>query len=128
MNKNIFLAVVGTVLALNLTGCVSTVDGRSKAGVPWLKDKIESKYEFSVKQVTDAARAAIKAANGILISEDIVINTLTAKVDTRTVYVKITEIDNKVTQVLTQVRTKGGGRDVELAAEIDKLIALQLQR
>jgi phage host-nuclease inhibitor protein Gam len=127
MKKNIFLAVVCAVLALNLTGCVSTVDGRSKAGVPWLKDKIESKYERPVKEVTEAARAALKA-NGTIISDDLVTGTITAKVDTRTVYVKVTEIDKKVTQVLTQVRTKGGGADVDLAAEIDKQIALQLQR
>jgi Protein of unknown function (DUF3568) len=127
MKKNIFLAVVCAVLALNFTGCVSTVDGRNKAGVPWLKDKLVSKYERPVKVVADAARAALKA-NGTIISDDAVTGTITAKVDTRTVYVNVTEIDKKVTQVLTQVRTKGGGTDVDLAAEIDKQVALQLQR
>ena len=127
MKQNVFLALVSAVLALNLTGCVSTADGHKKAGVPWVKDKIESKYDRPVKDVTNAARAALKEA-GTLISEDVVKNTLTAKIDTRTVYVKVSEIDNKITQVLTQARTKGGGADVDLAAEIDKRIALQLQR
>lgn len=127
MKKTFLIAVTGVVLAVSFSGCVSTVDGRSRAGVPWVKDKIESRYERSVKQVTDAAREALKA-NGTLISEDVVNNTLTAKVDTRTVYVKINELDPKVTQVITQVRTKGGGSDVDLAAEIDKQIALNLQR
>jgi hypothetical protein len=127
MKKILFLSVVCAVFALNLTGCVSTVDGRSKAGVPWLKDKIESKYEFSPKQVTDAARAALTSL-GTLTSEDVVINTLIAKIDTRTVYVKVTEIDKKTTQVLTQARTKGGGADVDLAAEVDKRIALEIAK
>jgi hypothetical protein len=127
MKKNFLIALTGVVLAVSFSGCVSTVDGRNRAGVPWVKDKIESRYERTVTQVTDAAREALKA-NGTLISEDVVNNTLTAKVDTRTVYVKINKLDPKVTQVITQVRTKGGGSDVDLAAEIDKQIALNLQR
>lgn len=127
MKKTFLIAVTGVVLAVSFSGCVSTVDGRNRAGVPWVKDKIESRYERTVTQVTDAAREALKA-NGTLISEDVVNNTLTAKVDTRTVYVKINKLDPKVTQVITQVRTKGGGSDVDLAAEIDKQIALNLQR
>jgi hypothetical protein len=127
MKKTFLIAVTGVVLAVSFSGCVSTVDGRNRAGVPWVKDKIESRYERTVTQVTDAAREALKA-NGTLISEDVVNNTLTAKVDTRTVYVKINKLDPKITQVITQVRTKGGGSDVDLAAEIDKQIALNLQR
>jgi hypothetical protein len=127
MKKNFLIALTGVVLVVSFSGCVSTVDGRNRAGVPWVKDKIESRYERTVTQVTDAAREALKA-NGTLISEDVINNTLTAKVDTRTVYVKINKLDPKVTQVITQVRTKGGGSDVDLAAEIDKQIALNLQR
>jgi hypothetical protein len=42
--------------------------------------------------------------------------------------VKVEEIDPKVTRVIVQVRTKGGGTDIDLASEIDKQIALHLQR
>lgn len=127
MKKNILTILVCGAAVTLFSGCVNTLDGRSKAGVPWMKDKIESKYSFPVAKVMDAARATVKF-NGTVVSEDVVINTIIGKVDTRTVYVKVEEIDAKVTRVVVQVRTKGGGTDIDLASEIDKQIALQLQR
>lgn len=91
-----------------------------------MKDKIESRYERPVAQVVSATRETLKF-NGTLVSEDVVNNTLQAKVDTRTVYVKVEEVDPKVTKVIVQVRSKGGGSDIDLAAEIDKQIALHLK-
>jgi len=126
MKKNFLMMLVCGAALVPFTGCVNTVDGRSKAGMPWVKDKIDSRYERTVAQVTAAARATLKQ-NGTLVSEDVVTNTLTGKVDTRTVFVKVEEIDSKVTRVIVQVRTKGGGADVDLAAEIDKQIALNLK-
>jgi len=108
------------------SGCVNTIDGRSRAGMPWIKDRIESRYERPVAQVMGAARETLKF-NGTVVSEDVVSNTIQAKVDTRTVYVKVDEVDNKVTKVVVQVRSKGGGSDIDLAAEIDKQIALHLK-
>lgn len=127
MKKNMLSILICCAAATLFTGCVETIDGRSKAGVPWMKDKIESKYAFPVAKVMDAARSTLKF-NGTVVSEDIVTNTLQGKVDTRTVYVKVEEIDPKVTRVVVQVRTKGGGTDIDLASEMDKQIALHLQR
>ena len=126
MKKNFLIILVCCSAAIQFSGCVNTIDGRSKAGVPWMKDKIESKYTFPVAKVMDAARATLKF-NGTVVSEDIVTNTLEGKVDTRSVYVKVEEIDPKVTRVIVQVRTKGGGTDIDLASEMDKQIALNLQ-
>ena len=64
--------------------------------------------------------------NGTLVSDDSVNNTVTAKVDTRTVWVKVTEIDPNVSGVTVQARTQGGAADVDLASQIDKQIALHL--
>ncbi|HEY6168159.1 MAG TPA: DUF3568 family protein [Verrucomicrobiae bacterium] len=126
MKKNLVIGLICCAAAAALSGCVNTVDGHSKAGVPWLKDKIESRYERSLPQVMNAAREALKV-NGTIISDDVVINTLKASVNTRTVFVKCEEVDPKVTRVIVQVRTKGGGNDIDLAAEIDKQIALHLK-
>ena len=115
------------VLLIGAAGCVNTVDGRSRAGVPWLKDRIESTYERTVPQVMVAARETLKL-HGTLITEDIVGNSLEGRVDARVVYVKVEEVDPKVSRVVVQVRTKAGGRDIELASEIDKQIALHLAR
>ena len=126
MKKKFVIGLVCCVAMAALSGCVNTVDGHSKAGVPFMKDRIESRYERSLSQVMNAAREALKTA-GTIISDDVVINTLKASVNTRTVFVKCEEIDPKVTRVIVQVRTKGGGKDIDLAAEIDKQIALQVK-
>ena len=117
------LAVCG--LAVLIAGCINTVDGRKNAGVPFVKDKIESRYERPVAQVFAAAKAVL-AFNGVLTSENTINNSLEAKVNTRTVWVRVDKIDEKVTQVTVQTRTKGGGADIYLAAELDKQIALKL--
>ena len=113
-------------VAVLLTGCVSTVDGHMKMGVPLVKDKIESRYERSVPQLIAASKAVL-ARNGSLVADDTINNTITGRVDTRTVWVKAYEIDPRgVSGVIVQARTKAGAADVDLASEIDKQIALHL--
>ena len=68
----------------------------------------------------------LAAYNGTLYSEDTLKSTLEASVNARTVWVKVQPLDTKVSQVWIQVRTKGGGTDMELAGEIDKQIAIRL--
>ena len=52
-------------------------------------------------------------------------NSFHAKVNERDVWVKITKVDDKVTELVIMVR-HGLGADIDLAAELDKQIALQL--
>ncbi|MCD6050102.1 MAG: hypothetical protein K0Q55_1505 [Verrucomicrobia bacterium] len=117
-----------TVIAMAAfsTGCVSQVDGHKRAGVPFIKDKIISSYERPVAQIFAAAKEVL-AANGILNREDTINKVIEAKVNQRTVFVKVSEVDPNVTQVTVQVRTKAGVSDIDLAAEIDKQIALRLK-
>lgn len=122
-------AVAGLLLValmLGGTGCYRTLDNRSRAGVPFKKDKINGQYERSAQQVQDAARRVLQF-NGTLLSDDIVNNVLIGKIDTRTVYVRLTEIEPALTTVTVQARGKGGVADVDLAAEIEKQIALNLR-
>jgi len=125
MIKNLVLGAAVVAGSWMMTGCVSTVDGRSKAGVPFAKDKVESRYERSVAQIIDATRIVL-ARNGTITGDDNITKTVTARIDTRTVFVKVTEIEPKISGVLVQARTKGGGADIYLASEMDKQIALQL--
>lgn len=125
MRKNSFWLLTILVLALVATGCVSTVDNRKLAGNPLMKDKIVRVYERPVLQTWGAAKEVL-AANGLVIHEDVMQSTLTAKVDTRTVLVKVEAVDPKMTRVTTQVRTRMRNADLDLAGEIDKQIALRL--
>jgi hypothetical protein len=116
-----------TALAGIITGCVETVDGRSEAGVPFIKDTITGTYERSVPQVLAAARAVLNF-NGKLTADNSVNNSLEAKVNQATVWVHVDQIDTvkPVSRVQVQVRNRAGGSNIDLAAEIEKQIALQL--
>lgn len=126
MKLKIFAAVSASALACLVSGCVGTVDGRQQAGVPFVKDKIEARYERPPMEIWNAAKDVLNF-NGKLYSEDVLKSTLEASVNTRTVWVKVEPADAGSTRVIVQARTKGGGSDVELASEIDKQIALRLQ-
>ena len=131
MKIKFFVLFLVTALAGLVTGCVETIDGHTEPGVPFLKDKVEGRYERPLAQVLDAARAVIKF-NGQLISDNVVNNTLEGRIDQMWVFVKVEEVQatpgKAVTQVTVQARNKYGGTNVDLAHEIEKQIALQLVR
>ena len=104
------------------SGCVSTVDQRTTAGVPFLKDRIEARYQRTVDQVFQAARDVVKDM-GTLVTESTLYNqtntvrTVEGKVNQRNVWVRIESVDPSVTAVIVQARTQAGGTDIVLAAE-----------
>ncbi len=131
MNKAIF-AIIGAVgIGILSTGCVSTVDGGKRATpLPFKKDKIFSRYQMPPTEVFNAAKyvlASERGGLGVLQAENRINNSVVAKVDTRTVWIRVTEIEPTVSQVVTQVRTESGMADLDLASEVDKQIALRLQ-
>lgn len=130
MKTKIFAALLG--VAVLAAGCVDTVTGRKTAGVPFIKDRIESRYERSVDQVFEAAKQAV-AENGVLISEGILhdsnlVKTVEGKVNQRSVWVRVEQVEPRITDVSVQTRTPNGVSDIDLAAQIDKQIALKLVR
>ncbi|PAW84002.1 MAG: hypothetical protein B9S33_12645 [Pedosphaera sp. Tous-C6FEB] len=128
MKKLIFALLA--VLAVGVTGCISTVNGHRSAGVPFRKDSIVSRYQIPVTQILDAAKEVLageKNGLGVLQAENRVNNSLVAKVNTRTVYLKVTEVEPNISEIVVQVRTDAGWPDVDWAAEIDKQIALRLR-
>lgn len=111
--------------AVCLAGCINTLDGRQTMGVPLVKDTVTARYERTPLDIWAAAKDVLKN-NGTLYSEDTLQSTLEASVDRKTVWVKVEPVDQRITKVTVQVRTKGGAADIALAAEIDKQIALRL--
>ena len=118
------LWVIAAVVVLT-SGCVRTLDGGMKFALPFSKDKITSLYERPVDQVYDAAKQVLEF-NGNISGQNTIESTLTAKVNNRTVWVKCEEVRPGLTRVVTQARQRGGTGDIDLAAEIDKQIALRL--
>ncbi len=121
-----FLSVLAvSALGFAMSGCVGTLDGHREAGVPLLKDRIVRVYERPTTQVWAAAKDVL-GANGTLVNEDVMQSTVTARVDTRTIRVKVEALDPKTTRMTVQSRTRAGGRDLDLAGEMDKQIAIRL--
>ena len=111
-------------------GCVDTVNGRKTAAVPWVKDRMEGRYERPVAQVYEAAKSVL-TVNGTLLNETTIHGTntvlaLEGRVNQRAVWISVTQVDPKVSSVVVQARTKGGGTDIELVHELEKQIALKL--
>ena len=126
--KNSFLAflIAGFFTAM-FSGCYTSPDGRMRPGMPFGKDTFESRYQRSADEVFQAAKEVLKF-NGTLYGENTINKTLEAKIDNRTVWVAVDEVEPKVTRVRVQARKKGGLPDILWAGEIDKQIALKLPR
>jgi len=127
MNKKLFVLLLAAGLVSAVTGCVETVDGRSQAGVPFIKDKFTSQYERSVSQCLEAAKKVL-AFNGTLVAENTLNNSLEAKINQVSVWVRVEAVDTAkpLSKVVVQTRDRATAADLDLAREIDKQIALQL--
>lgn len=97
-----------------------------RAGIPFVRDTIPSRYQRPVPQIFAAARKVLEL-NGTLTSENTINNSLEARVDNRRVVILVREVEPGVSEVLVEARTKMGAPDVVLAAELDKQIALNLK-
>jgi hypothetical protein len=125
MKYKILLALVISSATMLFAGCVSTTTGRVTTGMPLLTDTKISRYQRTMPQVSNATEAVL-ARMGKLLSHDTINNYYEAKVNQRSVYVHLENVDNgNITQVSVQART-GLSSDIQMAAEIDKQIALQL--
>ena len=125
MNLNALLLSAVCAAAVFSSGCVSTLDGHHEVGNPLVKANLVRVYERPVKDCWVAAKDVL-SANGAIFNEDVMQSTVTARVDTRTVRVKVESIDPKMTRVTVQTRTRMGNSDLDLGGEIDKQIALRL--
>ena len=124
MTFRLVLLALVAVMAGVTVGCVSTPRG-NKVGVPGVRDKIVSRYERPLDQILSSAREVL-SRTGTVTNDDVVTNTITARIDKRTVYVTVKEVEPLVTEVVVQVRTSRGTGDLTVASEIDKQIALGL--
>ena len=111
---------------LCLSGCYATQSGQSRYTINVIGgDKLIRRYDRPVNVVLPAVRKALTDA-GVVTAEDATINVISARVNTRYVWVKIDtdEESDNISRVTYQVRTKsswlvaGRNPDVQLAAEL----------
>ena len=133
MKMKFLAGLAGMGLVLLAAGCVGTVSGTHSPAMSWGQDYMAGRYDRSVDQVYQASVQVIQT-DGTLITEYVPhdntneVRSLYGKVNDRNVWVRVEQIDPQITQVTVQVRSKWGGKDLDLAHEIDKEIALQLAR
>lgn len=120
--------------ALIAVGCVKTVSGNRTGAVPFTSDKISGRYERPMQQVFDAAKYVL-AFNGMITAESTLATTntipalaLEGKVNERSVWIRVQQVEPKISEVIVQARTKWGGKDTALVHELEKQIALRLAR
>ncbi len=111
---------------LCLSGCYATQSGQSRYTINMIGgDKLVRRYDRPVNVVLPAVRKALTDA-GVVTAEDATINVISARVNTRYVWVKIDtdEESDNISRVTYQVRTKsswlvaGRNPDVQVAAEL----------
>jgi hypothetical protein len=132
--KTKFLAVVGALAIVAVAaGCYSKVSGGSRMGMPFVKDRVAGNYERPLGEVYAAAIQVVNF-NGAVVKESTdfgqtnVVKTIVGRVMERNVYVSVESVDPKVTAIVVQARTSGGGTDMALAHELEKQVALKLAR
>ena len=129
MKTKMLVVLLGSLVLV--AGCVGTVNDRSTPAVPFVKDKFEGRYARTPEQVYAAAEEVLKA-NGVIERESVLnpganqVRTIEAKMNGRRIWVRVEPVDTKVSSVVVQVRTSGGGADLELTQELQKQIAVKL--
>ncbi len=124
MAFRLFLLCVASSLAAVSVACISTPQGKQFA-VPGVRDTVVSRYERPMDQVINSAREVL-SRTGTITGDDVVNNEVSAKIDNRSVWVTVSEVEPLVTEVKVRVRSSRGTADQAMAAEIDKQIAIGL--
>ena len=129
MKKLIFPALA--VAAVVMTGCVNTVTDSSSIATTWSKDTVAGRYNRTVDQVYQASVIVIQK-NGVLLTEYIPhdntnnIRSLMGRVNDDKVWVRVSSVDQRTSQVEVQACSKWGVSDIATVHELEKEIALEL--
>ena len=120
-------------IALIAGGCVKTESGTHTPAIWFGKDRVPGRYPRSVEEVYRAA-FTVMGRNGVVVQEFIPhdtsnnVRSLYGKVGDEKVWISVqAEDDPKITSIVVEARTKWGNANIELAHELEKEIALQLQ-
>jgi hypothetical protein len=130
MKTILWMAMAASLLLA--CGCVNTVNEGKTGGFPWVEDSVESRYpDRTPEEVLEASKAVISKMGVVRSDSNIygqtnLVKGVEGRVNQRSVYVRIEALNPKLTSVVVQTRTSGGGSDMDLTHEIDKQIALKL--
>ncbi|HTV62432.1 MAG TPA: DUF3568 family protein [Verrucomicrobiae bacterium] len=124
---------VAVSIAIIAVGCVRTVSGTHSPALSWGEDSMSGRYDRSVDQVYQASVQVVQT-DGTLLTEYVphdttnTVRSLYGKVNDQNIWIRVEGIDPQITQVTVEARSKWGAKDLDLAHELEKEIALQLAR
>jgi hypothetical protein len=128
--KKIILAVLAGA-AVIAAGCVQTVSDTHTFAVSYGRDSVAGRYQRPLEEVYQASVKVIQQ-NGVLLTEYVPhdytneVRSLSGRINDRKVWIRVEQIDPKVSQVDVEARTKMGRVDIDLVHELEKEIALEL--
>jgi hypothetical protein len=131
--KRIFFVMLAGVAIVVATGCVHTVTNTSTFAVSYGKDSMAGRYQRDLKTVYNASLAVI-TREGVLLTEfvphDVTndVRSLEGRVNDCKVFIRVEQVDPRISQVDVQARSKWGRVDLDLVHEIEKEIALELAK
>jgi hypothetical protein len=129
MNK--LLNPVWLVAALFLVGCVNTVT-QNQPGTAAYRDRVETRQQKPLEPVFEASKRALNSFGNITAEGKVFVGTnqvriIEGSINGRAVYMRVEEIDPQLTAVVVQVRTKMGGTDLQIAKDVVRRIATELE-
>ena len=125
------LAVLAGAVAVVITGCVNTVSDTSTFAIDYSRDSISGRYNRTFDEVYQASVKVVKT-DGALVTEYVPhdytnsVKSLEGRINDRKVWVRVEQVDPKISQVEVEARTKWGGTDPDLVHQVEKEIALEL--
>ena len=132
MKKKIFVVLAGAAVAVvAVTGCVQTVSDTNTFALSPGRDTVSGRYARPMDQLYQASVAVI-TRDGVLVTEYVphdytnAVRQLQGRVNDRKVFIRVEQVDSRVSQVDVEARTKYGVSDVDLVHELEKEIALEL--
>lgn len=128
--KKMILAVLAGA-AVVAAGCVNTVSDTSAFAMSPSRDSLANRYNRPWDQAYKAALTVVQR-DGVLVREYVpheytnTVRQLEARVNDRRVFIKVEQIDPKISQVDVEARTKYGGTDLDLVHTLSTEIAVEL--
>lgn len=127
-----FLNLLWIALACSLTGCVNTVTQNQPGALPVYRDRIEGRYQQPVESVFEASKRAVNSFGNITSEGKVLdrtndVRVLEGNINGRNVYVRVEALEPQLTSVIVQVRTRMGGTDLNVARDVIRRLAVELE-
>jgi hypothetical protein len=124
--------LLALALPLALVGCVGKVTETTPGAKPAYRDRVTNQYQKSVDQVFEATKQAVTSLGNVTRADTVLaatnqVRTVEGMINGRSIYIRLEEVKPKSTTAVVQVRTRVGGTDLRVAADVVRQIGVFLE-